>query len=120
MSTGSVIVCDMGLPRQLPPGGSSPGHGPFGEKAFKGALIGCVVLLVLGPLMMLLGGDAARSVGTSFVVLGALGLATSGGLLAEQVLGRRPPPPPDVRARNGRGPHTADPSRIEREARKRP
>jgi hypothetical protein len=111
----------MGLPRQLPPGGSSSGRGPFGERAFKGALIGCVVLLVLGPLMMLFGGDAASSVGTSFLVLGALGLATSGaGLLAERLLGRRPPPPPDVRARNGRGPYTADPSRIEREARKRP
>src|SRR5215217_461781 len=121
MSTGSVIVCGMGLPRQFPSGDSGSGRGPFGEKAFRGALIGCVVLLILGPLMMLFGGDAASSVGTSFIVLGALGLATSGaGLLAERLLGRQPPPPRDVRARNGRGPYKADPSRIEREARKRP
>ena len=122
MSTGSVIVLGMGLPRQLPSGdsGSGSGRGPFGEKAFKGALVGCVVLVVVGLLMMLLGGDAPRSVGTSFVVLGGLGLATSGaGLLAERLLGRRPPPPPDVRAGNGHGPYTADPSRIERQARKR-
>jgi hypothetical protein len=111
----------MGLPRQLPPGDSSSGHGPFGEKAFKGALIGCVVFVILGSLMVLLGGGAASSVGTSLVVLGALGLITSGaGLLAERLLGRRPPPPPDVRAGNGRGPYRPDASRIERQARERP
>jgi len=111
----------MGLPRQLPPGDSSPGHGPFGEKAFKGALVGCVVLVILGLLMVLLGGDAVNSVGTSFIVLGALGLTTSGaGLLAERLLGRRPPPPPDVRGGNGRGPYKLGASRIERQARDRP
>jgi len=99
------MVLGMGLPRQLPPGGSSSGHGPFGDKAFKVALIACVVLVVLGLAMVLLGGDAARSVGASFVALGSLGLVISGaGLLAERVAGRRPPPPPEVRDRNGRGP----------------
>jgi hypothetical protein len=118
---GSVIVFGMGLPRQLGPGDSRSGHGPFGEKAFKGALVGCVVLVIVGLVMVLLGGEAASSVGTAFVVLGALGLLTSGaGLLLERLLGRRPPPPPDVRIRNGRGPYTPDPSRIERQARKRP
>jgi hypothetical protein len=99
----------MGLPRQLPSGGRSSGHGPFGDKAFKGALIGCVVLVIAGLAMMLWGGDAPRSVGTSFVVLGVVGLVTSGvGLLAERLLGRRPPPPPppEVRSGNGRGPHS--------------
>jgi len=111
----------MGLPRQLPPRDSGSGHGPFGEKAFKGALIGCVILVIGGPLMMLLGGGAVSSVGTSFVVLGVLGLVTSGaGLLAERLLGRRPPPPSDVRAANGRGRYKPDASRIERQVRKRP
>ena len=110
----------MGLPRQLPPPDSGSGHGPFGEKAFKGALIGCGVLIVLGALMVLLGGDAPRAVGTAFVALGVLGLVTGGaGLLAERLLGRRPPPPPSVRGGNGRGPYRPHPSRIER-IRKRP
>jgi hypothetical protein len=105
----------MGLPRHIPPGGSSSGHGPFGEKAFKAALIGCVVLLVAGGSMLGLGGEASRSVGTSFIVLATLGLVTAGaGLLAERLLGRRPPPPPEVRGSNGRGPHPPGRSRIHR------
>src|SRR3954453_23420108 len=92
----------MGLPRQLPPGGSGSGHGPFGEKAFKVALLACVVLVVVGLAMVLLGGSAPASVGLAFIVLGMLGLITSGaGLLAERITGRRPPPPPEVRAGNG-------------------
>ena len=81
----------MGLPPQLPPPeGSGSGHGPFGERAFKGALIGCVVLVVVGLSMVLFGGDAPRSVGASLLVLGVLGLGTSGaGLLAERIIGRR-------------------------------
>jgi len=107
----------MGLPRHLPPVDSGSGHGPFGEKAFKGALIGCVVLVVGGGLMLLLGGEAPTAVGTTFIVLGVLGLVTGGaGLLAERLLQRRPPPPPSVRAGNGRGPRRP---RIER-IRKRP
>ena len=118
---GSVIVFGMGLPRQLPPEGAGSGHGPFGEKAFKGALIGCVVLVIGGLAMLLLGGEAVASVGTSFIVLGCVGLVTSGaGLLAERLLGRRPPPPPEVRAGNGRGPYTPDAARIERQVRERP
>ena len=81
----------MGLPRQLPPADSGSGHGPFGEKAFKGALIGCVVLVGIGALMLLLGDDAPSAVGTTFIVLGLLGPATAGaGLLAERLLQRRP------------------------------
>ena len=111
----------MGLPRQLPPDHSGSGHGPFGERAFKGALIGCVVLVIIGLAMMLLGGEAARSVGISFIVLGAVGLVTSGaGLLAERLLGRRPPPPADVRAGNGRGPFAPDGTRIDGQLRDRP
>ena len=64
-----------------------------------------VLLLVVGLAMALVGGDAARSVGAALLVLGGLGLVTSGGgLLAERVTGRRPPPPPRVRDSNGRGP----------------
>jgi hypothetical protein len=94
----------VGLPRQLPPsGGSGSGHGPFGEKAYKAALVACVVLLVLGPLLLLMGDAGPRAVGTSFIVLGAVGLLTSGaGMLAERLLHREPPPPPEVRSRNGR------------------
>jgi hypothetical protein len=95
----------MGLPRQLPPGGSSSGHGPFGDKAFKVAVITCVVLVIVGLATVLAGSGALGSVGASFLALGALGLIVSGvGLLAERVTGRRPPPPPRVRDSNGRGP----------------
>jgi hypothetical protein len=108
----------MGLPRHLPPADSRSGHGPFGEKAFKRALIGCVVLPILGLLMVLLGDDALRSVGTSFIVLGVLGLVVSAaGLVAERLLGRRPPPPGDVRARNGHGAFRPDVERIKRPGR---
>jgi hypothetical protein len=101
----------VGLPRHLPPGDSGSGHGPFGEKAFKAALVGCVVLLATGLLMVGLGGDAASSVGVSFIVVATLGLVTAGaGLLAERLLGRRPPPPPEVRAGNGRGPRRPGPA----------
>jgi hypothetical protein len=112
------LVCHgfpVGLPRHLPSGDSGSGHGPFGEKAFKAALVGCVVLVVIGVLMVAVGGAATRSVGASFIVLAVLGLVTAGaGLLAERMLGRRPPPPPKVRAGNGRGPHPPDGSRIGR------
>jgi hypothetical protein len=109
------MVSCMGLPRHLPSGDSGSGHGPFGEKAFKAALVGCVVLLVAGALMVGLGGDAPRSVGASFIVLATVGLITAGaGLLVERLLGRRPPPPPEVRKSNGRGAHRPDRSRIDR------
>jgi hypothetical protein len=103
----------MGLPRQFPSEGSGSGHGPFGDRAFKGALVGCVVLVIVGLSLVLLGGEALTSVGASFLGLGVLGLVTgAAGLLAERLLRRRPPPPPEVRRGNGRGPH--QPSRIER------
>ena len=110
----------MGLPRHLSAGKGSSGRGPFGEKAFRGALIGCVVFVIVGLVLVPLGGDAARPVGTSLLVLGLLGLATGGaGLLAERLLRRRPPPGPDVRRGNGKGPYRPDPSRIERPSRER-
>jgi len=110
----------VGLPRHLPPGNSRSGYGPFGEKAFKAALVGCVVVIAVGLLMVLLGGDAPRSVGASFVVLGVLGLVTaSAGLLAERLLKRRPVPPRDVHGGNGSDPHARDASRLKRQLRER-
>jgi hypothetical protein len=119
-TVGSVIVFGVGLPRHLRPEQPGSGHGPFGDKAFKGALIGCVVLMIIGLLMVLFGGEAPRSVGTSFLVLGVLGLVVGAvGLLAEHLLKRRPPPSPDVRGGNGRDPYPPDPSRIKQHLRER-
>jgi hypothetical protein len=39
----------------------------FGLKGFRGALIGCVALAIVGLSMAQLGGDAPRSVGISFI-----------------------------------------------------
>jgi hypothetical protein len=94
----------MALPPQLRSGGpgAEPGHGPFGDKAFKAALIGCVVLIVAGVAMLASGSDAVRGVGTAFIVLCGVCLLTAGaGLLAERLLKRTPPPPPEVRGSNG-------------------
>lgn len=103
----------MGLPRQLGSGDSGSGYGPFGRKAFRGALVACVVLVVVGLLMVVLGGDAANDVGFSFIAMGTLGLATgTAGLLLER-LSRRRPPPGGVEG-NGRGSSTPDLSRVER------
>ena len=100
----------MGLPRPLPPGDRGEGHGPFGDKAFKLTLVGCAVLVLGGLAMALLTSGAPRSVGTSFVVLGLVGLLTGGaGLLTERLMRRRPPPPPEIRRGDGRGP---PPSRL--------
>jgi hypothetical protein len=111
----------VGLPRQLPPSGPGSGRGPFGERAFKAALVGCVVLLVLGAVMVLLASGGLRAVGTSFIALGAVGLITSAaGALAERLLHRQPPPPADVRSGNGRSPHPRRIVRSERSSRKDP
>jgi hypothetical protein len=84
----------VGLPRHAGAGDSGSGYGPFGRKAFRGALVGCVVVVAVGLSMVLLGGDGPRAVGVAFVVLGVLGLATGGaGLLAERLLQRRPQDP---------------------------
>jgi hypothetical protein len=93
----------MGLPRQLPPSDSGSGHGPFGAKAFRGAVVGCAAVVIIGLLMVLLGGDAPRSVGVSLIVLALVALGTAAaGLLAERLLGRHPPPPREIRRQNGR------------------
>jgi hypothetical protein len=77
-------------------------------------------LVTVGLVMMLVGGEAPRSVGTAFVVLGVLGLVVGGaGLLAERLLQRRPPPPARVRGSNGRHPHPPDRSEIKRHIRER-
>jgi hypothetical protein len=105
----------MGLPRHLGASESGSGHGPFGQKAFKAALIGCAALLVVGLVLLLFAGGALRDVGASFLALGILGLTTAGGgLLLERVLQRTPPPSPEVTSGNGRGRHPPPPSRVER------
>jgi hypothetical protein len=105
----------MGLPRQLGPSDPGSGHGPFGQTAFRCALLGCVALIAIGLLMVLLGGDAPKAAGASLLALGGLGLLTSGvGLLLERVLGRHPPPPAKVRRGNGRGRHSPGRASIER------
>jgi len=77
-------------------------------------------LVIVGLLLVFLGGEALKSVGTSFLVLGVLGLVVGGaGLLAEHLMRRRPPPPPRVRRGNGRDPYPPDRSRIERHLRER-
>jgi S-adenosylmethionine hydrolase len=42
----------------LPPPAPGGRHGPFGAKAFKGALVACAALVVGGLVMALGGGDA--------------------------------------------------------------
>src|SRR5204862_2352568 len=90
------VACHRG-PMPLPPPSSGARHGPFGEKAFKAALIGCVVL-IFGGFAMLGGGEDVAGIGTAFLVLGTLGLTTSGlGLLLERPIehrGARAPDPP--------------------------
>ena len=69
--------------------------------------------------MVTLGGEAVASVGTSFLVLGILGLVTGAvGLLAERYLQRRSPPP-KVDRRNGRDSPPPDASRIDGRFRQR-
>jgi hypothetical protein len=102
------------LPGQPPPGISGSGHGPFGERVFQGALIGCGVLVAVGSFMLLVGDQAVSSVGVSLLVLGVLGLATgSVGLLAERHLGRRRPAVrPAVHRGNGHRAWPPNPSRL--------
>ena len=94
----------MGLPRHFSHTGSGSGHGPFGAKAFKGALIACAVLIGVGAVMLAASGDAVRGAGVALVAVCGVGLVTVGGLLlAERLLQRTPPPPAEVRGSNGRG-----------------
>ena len=81
----------MGLPVQPPSSngrsprrGRHPGHGPFGDRAFRVALGVCIVLVVVGLAMMLGGDGAAADVGTAFVVLCGVCLVVAGGLLAAE------------------------------------
>jgi hypothetical protein len=97
------------LPRHLGPPDPGSGRGPFGEKAFRGALIVCAVLVVIGLPLVVATGGTARAIGTVLLALGVLGLVVGGGgLLAERLLQRRPPPPADVRRGNGRGRFSSD------------
>jgi hypothetical protein len=71
--------------------GPPRGYGPFGERAFRGALLACAVLVVAGVALSALVAGAVGGVGRAFAALGALGLLVAGsGLLVERLLGRRP------------------------------
>lgn len=66
------------------------GRGPFGERGFRLGLAGCGVLVVVGPVLLVGGGEAVRSAATSLLVVGVLGLVIAGTLLlAERVVQRR-------------------------------
>ena len=97
----------------LPPADHGSGEGPYGEKAFKAALIGCVVPAHQG-LMVRARRRASRSVAASLVVLTTLGLVSAGaGRLAERVLGAASSGARSAQS-NGRGPPAgpfADPPR---------
>src|SRR4051794_18847363 len=78
---GQTELCHrlgIGPPRHLGPGSRGSGHGPFGQKAFKAALLDCVVLIVVGVVMVMSGADAASAVGTAFIILAVFGFGTSG------------------------------------------
>jgi hypothetical protein len=81
------------------------GFRPLGDKGFKGAVIGCGVLVLVGLSMVLLARADARAVGACFLVLGALGLVTAGaGVFAERVVQRRSRRWPKGQSGNGSGP----------------
>ena len=110
----------MGFPGQPLKGGAGngPGHGPFGDRAFKMALYGCVVCVALGALAQLAGG-AVDDAGLAMLVLGGLGLLIGGGgLLAERAVLRRaaersgPPPPPAPRGASHREPDGGGNGRV--------
>ena len=95
--------------------GSEPGHGPFGDKAFRVGLIVCVVLIGVGAAMLLAGGDDVRGAGIGLIAVCGVALATSGaGLLLERLMHRSPPPPPEIRGSNGHGRYSHDPWRPPR------
>jgi hypothetical protein len=71
-------------------------HGPFGDKAFKAALVACAVMVLAGSAMVT-GRGSMAAVGAAFLALGGLGLATGGlGLLAERRIERRASRPPET------------------------
>jgi hypothetical protein len=79
-----------GLSAQPPPPQPPSGHGPFGNAAFKGALILCLVLIGVGVVMIRSGNEDVAGVGLAFVVLAGVGLLTGiGGVLLERHLQRR-------------------------------
>jgi hypothetical protein len=74
-----------------------PRHGPFGDRAFRFALRGCGVLVVVGTALILLTGGAVEAVGVNLVVLGGLGgLIGGGGLLLERRQAARDAGPPEM------------------------
>jgi hypothetical protein len=131
----------MGVPGRIPPvgpgPGRDPGRGPFAGRAFRGALVVCAVLVVVGPVLLVTAGHGGRAAGIALLVLGAVGLLAGGGGLALARMRRRAPgqpppapstpprapsmppaaplsspPPLDLPRRNGRAPHPPDLSRV--------
>jgi hypothetical protein len=69
--------------------GPPAGRGPFGSRAFRLALAGCVVAIAAGAMLLLAGGAVAAS-GTALLVLGVDALACVGAqTAAEWLVSRR-------------------------------
>ena len=84
------MVWGMGLPPHPSSGGSGHGHGPFGEKAFKGALIACAVLIAIGIAMLATGARAVRGAGTALIAICLVAVLSAATLLlAERLMRRR-------------------------------
>lgn len=77
------------------PGGVNPsgsGKGPFGETGFRAGLGLGVAVILAGAAMLLFGSGVVADMGLAMLVIASLALATAGALLlAERLLGRRPP-----------------------------
>jgi hypothetical protein len=77
------------------PGGVNPsgaGKGPFGETGFRVGLGLALAAILVGVAMLLFGDGVVADMGLATVVIASLALLTAGGLLlAERLLGRRPP-----------------------------
>jgi hypothetical protein len=80
----------MSVPGPLPPVGSGPGQGPFGERAFRAGLALSVAAVAGGLAMVLFASGAIASVGVALLALGGVGLGSVAlGFLAEMLIRRR-------------------------------
>ncbi len=109
----------MGVPGQIPPGGRgarrAPGHGPFGDKAFKGALVFCGVLVLSAPLLLEPGQIfIGYLVGAIVMILGGIIQATMGVEAAQRDLEDIAPPLSAQEAELEEGGEESDPYTLGR------